>query len=190
MALYKVFRITLMLTFPAKTASNKPILLPQLYYSMKKTIMRLRESLYTKAKAKWDSNSKTHGAWNAFVQRREEAKYPSFICRKGVLPLKFLSNQALTVARSKSQDFQFIKELQTEPSVPDFGGYNTKKGEIQVSCQNQRQTSSTGHWSIKLHQIHLLSSKQCVKSKLFQRRQARQSVCLPAISSYAGLRST
>jgi len=61
-----------------------------------------------------------------------------------VLSLTFLSNQALTVARSKSQDFQFIKEVLTEPSVPDFGGY-TKKGEIQVSCQNKRQTSSTGH---------------------------------------------
>ena len=75
----------------------------------------------------------------------KKSSMPASFAEKGVLPLKFLSNQALTVARSKSQDFQFIKELLTEPSVPDFGGYNTKKGEIQVSCQNQRQTSSTGH---------------------------------------------
>ena len=33
----------------------------------------------------------------------------------------------MNVKVAKSSDFQFIKEVLTEPSVPDFAGYNTRK---------------------------------------------------------------
>ena len=40
---------------------------------------------------------------------------------------KILCSQVINVKEAKSTDFQFIKEVLTEPSVPDFAGYNTRK---------------------------------------------------------------
>ena len=38
--------------------------------------------------------------------------------------------------RSEFNDFQYIKEIQTKPSIPDFGGYNTKQ--IQEASQTTK----------------------------------------------------
>ena len=50
---------------------------------------------------------------------------PDLFAKKGVRPLKILCNQVINVKTSECTDFEFIKEVLTEPCVPDFGGYDT-----------------------------------------------------------------
>ena len=58
---------------------------------------------------------------------QKKPSMPDSCAQRGVLPLKILCSQTINVKKAKSTDFQFIKEVLTEPSVPDFAGYNTKK---------------------------------------------------------------
>ena len=52
---------------------------------------------------------------------------PNSYAQRGFLPLRILCSQSIIVATSEAIDFQFMKEILTQPSVPDFAGYNTKK---------------------------------------------------------------
>ena len=52
---------------------------------------------------------------------------PETFARHNVLPLKVLCNQQITVRRSRHCDFQFMKDILTNPDTPDYGGYNTKQ---------------------------------------------------------------
>ena len=58
---------------------------------------------------------------------QQKPSMPHSCAQRGVLPLKILCSQVINVKEAKSTDFQFIKEVLTEPSVPDFAGYNTRK---------------------------------------------------------------
>ena len=57
----------------------------------------------------------------------KKPKMPPAFSKKGILPLKVLCNQAITVSRSKYLDFQFVKDMVIQTSVPDFASYNTKQ---------------------------------------------------------------
>ena len=57
----------------------------------------------------------------------KKPKMPPAFSEKGILPLKVLCNQAVMVSRSKYLDFQFVKDMVIQTSVPDFAGYNTKQ---------------------------------------------------------------
>ena len=52
---------------------------------------------------------------------------PNSYAQRGVLPLKILCSQVINCKEAKTIDFQFIKDVLTEQSVPDFAGYNTRK---------------------------------------------------------------
>ena len=57
----------------------------------------------------------------------KKPKMPPAFSKKGILPLNVLCNQAIMVSRSKYLDFQFVKDMVIQTSVPDFTGYNTKQ---------------------------------------------------------------
>ena len=57
----------------------------------------------------------------------KKSKMPPAFSKRGILPLKALCNQAVMVSRSKYLDFQFIKDIVIQTSVPDFACYNTKQ---------------------------------------------------------------
>ena len=52
---------------------------------------------------------------------------PDSFAQRGVLALKILCSQVINGKEAKAIDFQFIKDILTEQSVPDFAGYNTRK---------------------------------------------------------------
>ena len=58
---------------------------------------------------------------------QKKPSMPNCYAQRGVLPLRILCSQSIMVARSEAIDFQFMKEILTQPSVPDFAGYNTKQ---------------------------------------------------------------
>ena len=60
-------------------------------------------------------------------KRQKKPSMSNSYAQRGVVPLKILCSQSIMVARSEAIDFQFIKEILTQPSVPDFAGYNTKQ---------------------------------------------------------------
>ena len=58
---------------------------------------------------------------------QQKPSMPDSCAQRGVLPLKILCSQIINVNEAKTTDFQFIKDVLTEQSVPDFAGYNTRK---------------------------------------------------------------
>ena len=60
-------------------------------------------------------------------KRQKKPSMPNSHAQRGVLPRRILRSQSIMVARSEAIDFQFMKEILTQPSVPDFAGYNTKQ---------------------------------------------------------------
>ena len=58
----------------------------------------------------------------------KKPQMPELFAKIGVLPLRILCNQVIIARRSKNEDFLFIKEsLKEESSMPDYGGYNTRR---------------------------------------------------------------
>ena len=44
-----------------------------------------------------------------------------------VLPLKVLAQKVLLSQYSEDKDFQFLKDITSKHSVPEYNGYNTRK---------------------------------------------------------------
>ena len=62
-----------------------------------------------------------------FFKGQKKPKMPEEFPKRVVLSLKVLCNQFLMASRSTEHtDFQFVKDILPQPSVPDFSGYNTK----------------------------------------------------------------
>ena len=58
---------------------------------------------------------------------QKKPSMPKSYAQRGALRLRIVCSQSIMVARSEAIDFQFMKEILTQPSVPDFAGYNTKQ---------------------------------------------------------------
>ena len=86
-------------------------------------------------KENWFGHCRTEATTNEKLQVGEETKYARFIYKQRS-STKVLCNQIIMMKRSEFNDFQYIKEIQTKPSIPDFGGYNTKQ--IQEASQTTK----------------------------------------------------
>ena len=62
-----------------------------------------------------------------FLKAKRSQRCHQRFLKKGILPLKVFCNQAIMVSRSKYLDFQFVKDMVIQTSVPDFASYNTKQ---------------------------------------------------------------
>ena len=58
---------------------------------------------------------------------QQKPSMPDSYAQRGDLPLKILCSQVINCKEAKTIYFQFIKDVLTEQSVPDFAGYNTRK---------------------------------------------------------------
>lgn len=64
--------------------------------------------------------------WKVY-KGEKRPKMPALLSQRGVFPLKVLCSQQLSTKQAQIDNFQFIKDVLSKPSTPDFGGYNTQK---------------------------------------------------------------
>lgn len=64
---------------------------------------------------------------------------PPKMAEKGIIPLKVLAKQILSVERSKSLDFDFFKVVTSQNSSPEFGGFNN------AACTERRKRTESKH---------------------------------------------
>ena len=61
----------------------------------------------------------------------KKSEMPDEVSKKCVLPRKVLAQQIILVQRSKFHDFDFLRNVATKPSTPEFDGFNTKFARMQ-----------------------------------------------------------
>ena len=83
------------------------------------------------------SSVELHESKMQIFKGEKKPKMPPAFSKKGILPFKVLCNQAILVSRSKYLDFQFVKDMVIQTSVPDFAAYNTKQ--MRESGQSTKQ---------------------------------------------------
>ena len=84
-------------------------------------------SLIPRLKKEDLSSVELHEPKMRIFKDEKKPKMPPVFSKKGILSLKVLCNQAIMVSRSKYLDFQSVKDMVIQTSVPDFAGYNTKQ---------------------------------------------------------------
>ena len=67
---------------------------------------------------------------------------PEQEAKRCVLPLKVLAQQIICLQRAKDADFEFLKQIVTDPTTAEYGGFNTKMSRE----QGREQKQSMPHW--------------------------------------------
>ena len=89
-----------------------------------------------------------------FYRGVKDPPMPQEFALCGVLPLKLLCQQVLSVKSSFIKDFEFIKSILTADNVADYHGFNTKLTQKSGECLKKKQISSTHHLLTINRQIH------------------------------------
>jgi hypothetical protein len=66
---------------------------------------------------------------------------PAVMTKRVVLPLKILAKQVLSMRRANTLDFSFLKDVTSQDSCPEFGGFNVKQARNEGS--EQRASTKT-----------------------------------------------
>jgi hypothetical protein len=100
------------------------------------TIPRIKKCQLNEMKSSGTINS---GSSTSVYMDPKKPPIPAVMTKRAVLPLKILAKQVLSVRRANTLDFNFLKEVTSQDSCPEFGGFNVK----QARNEGTEQRAST-----------------------------------------------